>query len=277
MKSDFFLHPLLKLHYYQFGHGAKPMLCFHGFGMHGKQFLCMEKYFGRDYTFYGFDLLFHKQTKLNNQTLSEIKKPISKEDLAQIFIDFCDHQGIEKFAILSYSMGTYYAGTLVECFPDRISELLMSAPSTFESGQLVLFFSRNKLGNKIFEKLMLSNHALLSLIKLIKKLSVIDEKEYEILCAELSTLELRFAFYACLTYLRAQKLDNEKFIEHINQHQIQSIFVFGKRDQSYPKKIGEKIIPQLKNAVEIVIDENHDMINDNFAHALWRLMYDNKT
>lgn len=277
MKSNYFSHPLLQLHYYQFGNGSKPMLCFHGYGMHGKQFLCMEKYFGQDYTFYGFDLLFHKQTKLNNQTLSEIKKPISKQDLAQLFIDFCNQQGIERFSVLSYSMGTYYAGTLVECFPNRISELIMAAPSTFESGKIVLFFSRNKLGNKIFEKLMLSNHALLALIKWIKKLSVIDHKEYEILHAEVSTLELRFAFYSCLTYLKAQKLNSEKFVNNINQHQIRSVFVFGKRDKSYPKKIGEKIIPQLKNTVEVVIDENHDMINDNFAHTLWRLMYDNKT
>lgn len=277
MKSNFFCHPLLKLHYYQFGSGPKPMLCFHGYGMHGKQFLCMEKYFGQVYTFYGFDLLFHKQTKLNEQNLPQIKKPIAKPDLAQIFIDFCDDQGIERFAILSYSMGTYYAGTLVECFPDRVSELIMAAPSTFSSGKLILFFSRNKLGNRIFEKLMLSDHALFTLLKFIRKLSVIDQKEYEILHREIATLELRFAFYACLTYLSEQKLNLKKFIESINQYQIPSIFIFGERDQSYPKRIGKKIIPRLKNAREVVLDENHDMINDNFVHKLWLLMYDHKT
>ena len=62
MTEHYFENSLVNLHYYKFGNGEKKMLCFHGYGMHGKQFKIFEQPLGSKYTFYGFDLFFHKQT-----------------------------------------------------------------------------------------------------------------------------------------------------------------------------------------------------------------------
>ena len=64
MTDHYFEHPLGKLHHYKFGQGNKAMLCFHGYSMHGKQFNLLEEHLGESYTFYGFDLFFHKETVL---------------------------------------------------------------------------------------------------------------------------------------------------------------------------------------------------------------------
>ncbi|RYE16941.1 MAG: alpha/beta hydrolase, partial [Sphingobacteriales bacterium] len=53
MTDHYFENDFVKLHYYKFGDGAQPMLCFHGFGMHGKQFTSLEPSLGKKYTFYG--------------------------------------------------------------------------------------------------------------------------------------------------------------------------------------------------------------------------------
>jgi hypothetical protein len=42
LTDHYFENDLVKLHYYRFGRGDKIMLCFHGFGMHGKQFKLLD-------------------------------------------------------------------------------------------------------------------------------------------------------------------------------------------------------------------------------------------
>lgn len=268
MTKHYFENELVKMHYYQFGNGPKAMLCFHGYGMHGKQFKHLEANLGDLYTFYGFDLFFHKETKLINQSIETVKKGISKKELSQLFIDFCEHKSIKDFSVIAYSMGSFYACTLAEEIPERINEIILAAPSSLKPGRAITFFSANKFGNKLLEKLALSNNGMLGLLSLLKRIKVIDQKAYEILYREIATPELRFSFFACASYLRFLKLDVSKFVQQINQHQIPSIFIFGKRDKSFPAKIGKIIIPQINNSQQFIIDENHDIINANFANHL---------
>lgn len=274
MTSHFYENELVNMHYYKFGSGSKAMLCFHGNGMHGKQFKILEDKLGHVYTFYGFDLFFHKETVLKQQSLSNIKEGISKKDLSNVFIDFCTAHEIEDFSLLSYSMGSHYAATLVEEVPQRIKEFITAAPSVLKPGWIVTFLSAKKLGNKLLEKLALSENGMIGLLKIIKKIKIIDGKTYGILYKEIATHELRFAYYANFTYLKKLKLNGSKFITNLNEHQIKSIFIFGDRDKNYPVKIGEKLIPKIKGAKQLVLDENHEMINANFCAQLTKLLND---
>ncbi len=274
MTNHYFENELVKMHYCQFGNGNKAMLCFHGYGMHGKQFRHLEENLGDDYTFYGFDLFFHKQTRLIDESVINVKKGISKKELTKFFVRFCDSKSIDNFSVLAYSMGSFYACTLAEEVPERINELIIAAPASFNPGKVVTFLSTNAIGNKLLERLALSNTGMTGLLALLKRIKVIDQNAYEILYREIATPQLRFAFFACASYLRFLRLDSGLFVQQLNQHQIKSIFIFGKRDKSYPAKIGETIIPKIKLAKQLVIDENHDLVNKNFAEKLAILLND---
>jgi len=272
MTEHFFNHPLVNLHYYKFGQGDKVMLCFHGYGMHGKQFTLLEPYLGNEYTFYGFDLFFHKQTVLNNNSIEVIKRGLRKAELKDLFIDFCKDQSINKFSVLAYSMGTHYATTLAEQIPERIEEYIVTAPACLKPGAVVAFLSRNKLGNKLLEKLALSDKGMLNLLNLCRKFGFVDDKGHEILHREIATYELRYSFYACATFLRELKTDFKQLVESLNDQNIKSIFIFGKRDSMYPPSIANKIVPKIKGATTIILDENHEMIKSDFAKALTEVL-----
>ena len=47
------------------------------------------------------------------------------------------------------------------------------------------------------------------------------------------------------------------------------------QDKSYPAKIGNEIIPKITKAKQLILDDNHDMINKNFATQLASLLNDN--
>lgn len=248
------------------------MLCFHGFGMHGKQFLNLERTLGDRYTFWGFDLLFHKATKLKDQSLNNIKNGLTKKALAGFISEFCTVHQIERFSVIGYSMGTHYATSIVEELPEKVNEYILAAPSSMKPGNIIRFFSRNKIGNKIIERISLSRNGMINLLNLFRKTRIIDAEAYGILLKEIETHELRFNLYASLTYLRFLITDEAKLIQVLNNHPIRSIFVFGKKDKAYPPEIGKSFVSQVKNVKVINLDEGHEMINQGFAKVLGDLL-----
>ncbi|MGZ3873011.1 MAG: alpha/beta fold hydrolase, partial [Mucilaginibacter sp.] len=268
MTDHYFENDLVKLHYYKFGSGPQTMLCFHGYGMHGKQFKVLAAGLGQKYTFIGFDLFFHKETRLRDQSLQAVKKGLSKKEFARLVTDFCRHEGIERFSVIGYSMGTHYATIIAEELSLKIDEYIIAAPSSLNPGKLIRFFSQNKTGNKILEKLVLNENTLIRLLKLFKRLKFIDAEAYKILYNEIGTPELRFNFYACFTYLRSFETDNTRLLRSLNEQNIRSIFIFGKHDKSFPPGIGTDFIAKVKNAEVVVLDEGHEMIKKNFVVSL---------
>lgn len=270
--QHYFDHKLAYLNYYRFGSGAKTMLCFHGYGMHGKQFKMLEEKLGNEYTFYGFDLFFHKGTKLKDATLATIKKGISKVELAKFISDFCEHQQIEKFSVIGYSMGTHYAVALAEVLPNRIENLIVIAPAALKPGRMVEFFSKNKIGNKTLEKLVLSEKALINLLKFCKRFNFIDDIGYNILLKEINTAELRLSLYASFTYLRFLDTDKNKLFQILKDHPIKAFFISGNRDKMYPPEIAAVFCKNLPNAKTIVLNENHEMLNQPFVDELTKAL-----
>ena len=274
MTNHYFSNDLVDMHYYCFGSGPRTMFCFHGYGMHGRQFKVLEETMGEQYTFFGFDLFFHKKTVLRDQSVAAVKKGISKGQLAVFFKDFCKEAGVDRFSIIAYSMGSHYATSLIEEMPEYIDELFIAAPSSLKPGKIITFLSGNRVGNKVLERMALSNTSMPRLLSVLKRIKIIDQKGYDILFREVASPELRFSFFACASYMRFLILNTEKFITKLNQHQIRSVFIFGERDKNYPAVIGSAIIPRINLAKQLVIDENHDMINANFANVLSRLLHD---
>jgi pimeloyl-ACP methyl ester carboxylesterase len=272
MTEHYFENDLVSLHYYKYGSGPNAMLCFHGYGMHGKQFKILETELGSKYTFYGFDLFFHKETKLKDQSLSNVKKGISKKELAALISAFCKYEGIGRFSVIGYSMGTHFATIIVEELGALVDAYIVAAPSCLNPGSLIPFFSKNRAGNKILEKLVLNEKRLTGLLKLFKRLKIIDNDAYKILYNEIGTSELRFNFYASFTYLRFLETNQSRLLASLEEQNIKSIFIFGKRDKAFPPQIGDSFISSIKNAEVVILNEGHEMIKRDFARALTGLL-----
>ncbi|MBS1525253.1 MAG: alpha/beta hydrolase [Bacteroidetes bacterium] len=269
MTGHYFENPLVNLHYYRFGNGSQKMLCFHGYGMHGKQFKILANTpLASKYTFYGFDLFFHKETKLKDQSLETVKAGISKKAFADLIKQFCASERIDRFSVIGYSMGSHYATVVVEELGTMVDEYIVLSPASLKPGPLVTFFAKNKAGNTLLQKLALSQNGLMNMLKWSRRFGFLDEVGFGILKKEIETEELRFNFYACFTYLRFFETDEDQLVQMLNQHNIKSIFIFGKRDKMYPPRIGKKLIARLPKPEVIVLDETHEMINVNFVTAL---------
>jgi pimeloyl-ACP methyl ester carboxylesterase len=272
LTSHFYHSDFVDLLYYKYGSGQEHMLCFHGFGMHGKQFRELEPELGNKYTFWGFDLFFHKATRLKDQSLETVKSGLAKKELAKLILEFCQAQNINRFSVIGYSMGTHYATTIAEELPEMINEYIVAAPSSIKPGNIIRFFSRSRFGNKVIEKVSLSKDAMLKVLNMFKRARFLDDEGHGILLKEIETHELRFNLYASLTYLRFLTTNESKLIDALNNHPIRSIFIFGKRDKTYPLSIGKSFLPQIKKAEILNLNEGHEMINKDFAKVLGNLL-----
>ncbi|RYD72015.1 MAG: alpha/beta hydrolase [Sphingobacteriales bacterium] len=277
MTDHYFKHPLVNLHYYRFGTGAKTILCFHGLGMHGKQFTVLEKELGTEYTFFGFDLFFHKETSLINNDLKEIRKGITQPDLAALFADFCAYENIERFSIMAYSMGTFYAAALMRYIPERIEKAFLIAPSFLKTPKFLDFLANNIAANFFFEKLLLSKNGLKILLRACLNLRVVDQNNYEILYREIATAELRFNFYANVTYLKHLNVNYEELAESINKAGISCYFIFGESDKSIPPRTAGKLLPKLKMAKKIIVAEGHDLVTARLTKKILFCEHDNQS
>jgi pimeloyl-ACP methyl ester carboxylesterase len=271
--SHYFENSFVTLHYYKFGNGPKNMLCFHGYGMHGRQFISLEPALGQQYAFYGFDLFFHKETKLKDQSLGTIKhNRITKKQLAELIGEFCRFESIERFSVIGYSMGSHYATVVAEELGGRIDEYIVAAPSSLNPGLLIRLFSKYKPGNRLLQKLALSERALINLLNLSKWLKLIDDTGRNILYKEIDTPELRFNLYASFTYLRLLETDEARLIKALTENHIRSIFIFGRRDMMYPPSIGKEFFARFKQAEIVILEADHEMIDSNFVTVLSGLL-----
>lgn len=268
MTKHFYAHALAKVCYYKFGSGTNVVLCFHGLGMHGKQFHCLADELGSEFTFYGFDLFFHKETQLVDNSLENIKKGLRPEVLATLVENFCNDHHIEKFSIMAYSMGTFYAAVLLDKLPQYIERSFLIAPSFLKTKPMLKFLASNRLGNLLFEKLALSKKGLYNLIQFIKTVRILDGASAEILWKEIATPELRFNMYANITYLRHLKVDVNSFSEKINKLNIPLYFIFGKDDKTISPNLSVKVMKNFISAKVSVLDQGHDLIHKGLTRDL---------
>ena len=272
MTSHYFENALVKLHYYKFGTGTQTMLCFHGYGMHGKQFISLEPVHLNNSNVLTTNLFFHKETKLHNQSLAAVKDPITKKAFAELIAEFCAFENINRFSVIGYSMGSHFATVVVEEMGNRVDEYIVAAPSSINPGMLIRAFSKYKLGNKLLERFTQSEKALINVLNFSKRLGLIDDVGRNILYKEIDTPELRFNLYASFTYLRLFETDENKLISTLINQNIRSIFIFGKRDAMYPPHIGTKFLKKPPKAEVVILDKNHEMIDKDFVAALAGLL-----
>ena len=251
------------LNYYQYGSGSEILLAFHGFGMIGTQFKVLEEAFGRKYKIISFDLFFHGQTNVKDNSVKNIRRGLNAKQFASEIAEFLDalYPTTEKVSLLSYSIGTRMALCLIENMPQRIDASYLIAPDCIEPNLLLKLGGTNFLVNRLFHTLVYSPKTVNVLLNLLLKLKYIDADIYRILKAEFSSTETRLISYNTITYYAQLSFDRKKLADAINMHQLDCHLYFGKKDKLFPSKIGERFGKLLNQPNIHVFDGGHELVN----------------
>jgi pimeloyl-ACP methyl ester carboxylesterase len=257
-----------KVHYHEYGTGNKPLLAFHGYGMTGKQFNVLERSLMQQYRIYGFDHFFHGESKLADWTEQQILAGMPKVMVRTYVDEWFKIHGKQRFSVMGYSIGANLAMILIEDYADMIDEVILMAPdgiAVYKGFEILL----NKIwGRYGFSLITKSKWLAPSLLKILKKIEIIDDSLYQIAFNEIDTEQKRQDVYYTLNLIRLLKPDTRKIAELINRHQIGCTFIFGRHDNLFPLKPALPFIKSLATAKVHEIEMGHWLVTKQLDEYL---------
>lgn len=251
----------MNLHYQKIGKSDKILLAFHGMG---QDFSCFQKFaqtFDNQYTTYLFDLPFHGKSRLNETTIT---KEIWKE-----YIDkFLQENQIQKFSIISFSMGGRFALATIEAFSQKIENIYLLAPdgvtkNLFYAGATRFNFTRN-----IFIKMLENNHKFHGFADFLVRMGIVHESVLKFAKIMVDTPVKYEQLYKSWIGFRYLKFDIKKIAQLINNQGIIVKVFIGKHDKLLTINHVFPLTKRLKNAELIILEATHGRLVEKMTNYL---------
>lgn len=241
-----------KIHFHEYGTGAKPLLAFHGYGMTGRQFHVLEQSVLTKYHVYGFDHFFHGGSKLEDWTETQILAGMPKAMVRSYVDEWFKVYGRQRFSVMAYSIGANIALILAEEFPDLVDDIILMAPDGLSVYKGFNYLTYHPLGKYLFRRVIRSGWLAPALLKGLKRIGFIDDSLYTIAYSEMDTRQKRHDVYYTLNLIRLLRPDVNKVTALINQYSINCRLIFGRDDLLFPK---QGAMPFIKLLKDVQVDE----------------------
>jgi pimeloyl-ACP methyl ester carboxylesterase len=257
-----------KVHFHEYGTGAKPMLAFHGYGMTGRQFNVLEKSILGKYHVHGFDHFFHGESTLTGWTEKQIIAGMPRQMVRLYLEAWFNTYGWQKVSLMAYSIGADIALILLEEFPEWIEELILMAPDGLAPYKGFQLIQHHPVGKVMFSRAIKSKWLAPTVLKNLKRLNVIDQSLYTIAYNEIDTPKKRLDVYYTLNLIKQLVPDTAKVVRLINERQIKCLLIFGKDDLLFPKSAAMPVLNQLHNALIYEVPMGHWLVTPKLDEYL---------
>ena len=240
----------MNLHYQKIGKADKILLAFHGMG---QDFSCFQKFaqtFNNQYTTYLFDLPFHGKSSLN-------KTIVTKETWKEYLNKFLQENQIQKFSIISFSMGGRFALATLEVFSERIENVYLLAPDGIAENLFYFGVTRFSFTRNIFKKVLENNHKFHGFGGFLVRMGMVHESVLKFAKIMVDTPVKHEQLYKSWIGFRYLKFDIKKIAQLINNQGINIKIFMGKYDKLLTIRHISPLTKRLKDAELIVIEATH--------------------
>ncbi|MEO9477748.1 MAG: alpha/beta hydrolase [Cyclobacteriaceae bacterium] len=241
-----------KLHFNKRGSGKRALLTFHGFGQDHSIFSPYFEDLENEYTLYSFDLFYHGKSHRLNRSLS-------KSEWANYISEFLEDNQIDRFSLLSFSLGGRFCIALADFFSNQIDQIIMLAPDgIYKSSWFLLAVS--KLGNPLFKYLMTTQGAFDRLLKLARVFRLANTALIKFSEQELGTDTRRAQVYKTWTYFSPLQYSKHEKYEVFKKLQLPPHIILGIRDSILPAEKMEAILSRYEHVFIHKIDAKHNQM-----------------
>ena len=265
MNTYFFNYKEARLHYAIYPGGPKTLLAFHGFGQSHSHFRELAQVLSADYTVYSFDLFFHGKSQWPDS-----HEAISKKFWQEMMTDFLKEQNIEQFSLLSFSLGGKFALATFEAFPIRTKDLIFIAPDGISTSFWYNLATYPTWAQRYFQKIVEQPESLFSLIRLLRKLQIVDKGILRFAEYQMSDRQQREKVYNSWLMSRALRFDMKKIATLIKQHGVQVKMYLGRYDKLMTEQNMQKLLRHLEDYELQILEKGHYMLIDDVARFIRR-------
>ncbi len=259
-----------KVHYHEYGSGQKLLFAFHGYGMSGEQFNVFEHSLLQQYHIVAFDHFFHGTSHLYEVKEASVTVGMQPDSLKAYVTSWFKQFGGQRFSLMGYSMGANMALFLVENFAEWIDEVILLAPDGLIPHKGFRFLQTSFIGKKIFRKLTYSSWMMARILKLLRKIRIIDSSLYAIARHETDTLQKRLNAYFTIHFIKNIRPDIKQIAALINKHHIRCRLYFGQYDGLFPQSNSKKLISLLDRPEIHVLPMGHWLVTHELDNYMAR-------
>jgi len=227
------------------------ILAFYGFGQHHKVYEKLKDSLQTNFNFLVIDIPIEPDEKLNRKTFS-----VFLEKIITIY-------SIKEIIGISYSMGSRLNLVMCELIPFKIKKIIVIAPDGIQINIWNKIAVHTRLGKIIFKQLMHHPTALVYILHGLNKLKLISHTLYIFCKWQIRDEVNRKKIYSTWKNMK-HFLPNLTLInKQIENNNIELTAYFGKQDVVINNKIEKKLRTTFLNATTIVVESNHDLLNEN--------------
>ena len=249
-----------RLHYVTSGSGATPLLLFHGFGQHSGIFYDWTSALSEKFTLYSFDLFFHGKSSWQEND------PLEKSEWKHIMEVFLKTEGLEEFAAAGFSLGGKFAMVTLECFPEKIKQLFLLAPDGIKTSLWYSLATYPVATRSLFKSMIKKPARFFSLIKMARKLNLVDKGIIRFVENQMNTEEKREQVYNSWVFFRHIKVELDALAYLINKQGILVTMMVGKFDKVIVPENMKLLLDKLAKKEQFILEAGHnDLIWNSVA------------
>lgn len=209
--------------YYQ---GGDPFLfLFHGFGQTPDIFTSVIPEMRASYSIIAFDLF---KSLHNEPTAQDF---ISADQWNAIIEQLCKRYSIQALSVISFSMGTRFATSMLMQHAARIQRMVLIAPDGFGNTYWFRMATATYVTRKIFKAVMKYPVWIKRFAHMLYHIGLLNQITYRFVERNLETKSVTEKIYSTWVYVRKLGIIKHYFVSTMNEYGIKVLFVLGKYDQ----------------------------------------------
>lgn len=245
----------LSYRYYK-GANKQLLVVFHGFGQTNVVFESFIDSVLPYYSVVAIDLFFH------GESIAEVNKidHLSIKSWNELFDKILVKHQINRFSLLSYSMGSRFVVTLLNVYASRINKIVLIAPDGFGNNFWFNVATSTKITRRVFDYTMKYPNWIRVAVNMLGAVGLFNSITKRFIERNLESESHRKKIYVSWVYFRKLVIAKKDFVELIRKYEINLISFCGKSDQLVAKKTIKLLCDQtLARYVELDL-AHHKMI-----------------
>ena len=267
MKQQVITYGSSSIHFTVEGQGEKTMVCLHGYGESAKNFEFLQHNADNlSFTIIAIDLPFHGQTEWRE------KEPLYADDLNSIIesiIQVTSGSNHIPYMLTGFSLGGRLALSCYQSAPERIEKLVLIAPDGLKVNGWYWFATQTWAGNQLFALTMKKPYWFFGLLKLMKKLNLVNHSIFKFVNHYISDDSVRHSLYLRWTQLRKLKPDLSLIKKQICEHHTPVRLLYGKHDRIIVTSVGHKFRAGIESCCTLLeINCGHQVLHEKHSKEI---------